>query len=91
MIFKINKAITLDNDNSKHFRVNDVVDVTTNSGLKFTGKIDDIDYESFTIDCGTTYNSNSVVLLLSDIKSIVLNTDTPSEEGCDYIIGTTYR
>lgn len=79
-------------ETDEFFKTGDIVNLYLLDDRFFNGKITSIDYETFVIDCSSIYGSNSKTFLISNIKSIELDTSGGSS-GSDYgfIITDEYR
>ena len=68
MKYDIKLALTF--DETKYYKVDDAIKVTLKDNRVFIGRIIEVDYRSFKLDCAIDYVSNVVVILCKDVKSI---------------------
>lgn len=68
MNYNVKLALTF--DNSEFYKVGDLVRVTKSNDTVFVGRIINIDYESFTLDCAIDYVSTKTTIICKDVVKI---------------------
>ena len=68
MRYNIKLALTF--DGIIYYKTDDVIKTTLKDGRVFIGRIINIDYRSFKLDCAIDYVSSEVTIICKDVESI---------------------